>query len=409
MLGNIATVCGRPVYTLLLLGVAMSISVIAQDKKPNEKEEVIRIETQLVDVPIAVTSAGGQPVRGLKASNFLVYEDGKLEEIADFSTTTEPFEVALMLDTSGSTRSDLQLIQRAAQYFVDSLRPGDHVAVLAYNTRRTQTQAYAVSEVLSELTDDRRKLRTAIDNLQMSNGTPYYDSLLQVAEKVFRNKPAEEFRGRRALVALTDGVDSSSVGDFESAKAELEQMGVISFFIKVDTRDYFEQDLLGDCQNAIHFSNAQIRRYYRSIKSKVGMEKAVNFCQLGDFERLAISKKLYEIADTEMETLAKTSGGARFSGRRSERRPRGVQKRRRRDRHQVHARLLSDQRQERRDIPQDKSRTKGPAQGHSGARSRGIHRPRQLSRRISKERKSPTTCRAFFTHSDRPADLVNGP
>ena len=187
------------------------------------------------------------------------------------------------------------------------------MAVLAFNTQRTQTQAYAVSEVLSYLTDDRKKLRTAIDNTQMSNGTPYYDSLLQVAEKVFRDKPAEEFRGRRALVALTDGVDSSSVGDFGSAKAELEQMGVISFFIKVDTRDYFEQDLLGDCQNAIHFSAAQIRRYYRSIKSKVGIEKAVNFCQLGDFERLAISKKLYEIADAEMNDLAKASGGRVFS------------------------------------------------------------------------------------------------
>ena len=56
-----------------------------------------------------------------------------------------------------------------------------------------------------------RNFRTAIDNTQMSNGTPYYDSLLQVAEKVFRDKPADEFRGRRALVALTDGVDSSSI------------------------------------------------------------------------------------------------------------------------------------------------------------------------------------------------------
>lgn len=274
--------------------------------------DVIRVETQLVDVPIAVTSANGQPVRGLKASNFLVYEDGKLQEIADFSTTSEPFEVALVLDTSGSTRAELQLIQRAARYFIDSLRPGDRVAVLAYNTERSETQAYAVSEVHAYLTDDRRKLRSAIDNITMSNGTPYYDSLLQVAEKVFRDKPALEFRGRRALVALTDGVDSSSVGDFESAKADLEEKGVMSFFIQVDTRDYFEDKLLGDCQTAIRFSAAQIRRYYRSIKAKAGMEKAVNFCQLGDFERLAISKKLYEIADTEMNDLAKTSGGSVF-------------------------------------------------------------------------------------------------
>lgn len=304
----------RPRTTFLLIAICLGacLTTFAQDKKPGEKEEVIRIDTQLVDVPIAVTSAAGQPLRGLKASNFLVYEDGKLQEVADFSTTTAPFEVALVLDTSGSTRGDLNLIQRAAMYFVDSLRPGDRVAVLAYTTERRSTQAYAASEVLSPLTDDRKKLRMAIENIQMSNGTPYYDSLLQVAEKVFRGQPAEEFRGRRALVALTDGVDSSSTVDFESARAELEEKGVISFFIKVDTRDYFEQDLLGDCQSAIHFSSAQIRRYYRSMKSKAGMERAVNFCQLGDFERLAISKKLYEIADSEMEALAKTSGGRVF-------------------------------------------------------------------------------------------------
>jgi len=304
----------RPSKTLLLFAICLGACAAAftQDKKPKENDEVIRIDTQLVDVPIAVTTAGGQPVRGLKATNFVVYEDGKPQEIADFSTTTEPFEVALVLDTSGSTRGDIQLIQRAALYFVDSLRPGDRVAVLGYNTKRTQTQAYAVSEVLSPLTGDRKKLRAAIDNIQMSNGTPYYDSLLDVAEKVFHDNPTEEFRGRRALVALTDGVDSSSVGDFEAAKEELEQKGVISFFIKVDTRDYFEEGLLGDCQNATRFSAAQIRRYYRGVKSKAGMEKAVNFCRLGDFERLAISKKLYEIADNEMNDLAKASGGTVF-------------------------------------------------------------------------------------------------
>src|SRR5436190_4306177 len=267
------------VFLLVIICFGASVTAFSQDKKPGEKEEIIRVDTQLVDVPIAVTSSAGQAVRGLKASNFLVYEDGKLQEIADFSTTTEPFEVALLLDTSGSTRGDLQLIQRAAQVFVESLRPGDRVAVLSYRSQRTPTQAFAVSEVVSYLTDDRKKLRAALDGIQMSNGTPLYDSLLQAAEKVFRDKPTEEFRGRRALVALTDGVDSSSVGDFEAAKDELEQKGVIAFFIKVDTRSYFEENLLGDCQSATHFSAAQIRRYYRTMKSKSGMEKAANFCQ----------------------------------------------------------------------------------------------------------------------------------
>lgn len=302
----------RMIFLLLLFSFGISFSAFAQDKKQGEKEEVIRVDTQLIDVPLSVVSPNGTPLKGLKASNFVVYEDGKRQEVADFSTAAAPFEVALLLDTSGSARADLRLIQRAAQDFVASLRPGDRVAVVAYNTDRRNNQAFAVSEVLTPLTDDRKALRSAIDNAKMSNGTPYYDSLLQVAEKVFGQRPADEFRGRRALVALTDGVDSTSAADFSSAKQELGQVGVISFFIKVDTREFFEETLLGDCDTAIRFSAAQIRRYYRTIIAKGNMEKAVNFCQLGDFERLAISKKLYEIADAEMDELAKISGGKVF-------------------------------------------------------------------------------------------------
>ena len=296
---------------LLVFGVGFAIPAIAQDKK-DAKDEVIRIDTQLVEVPIAVNAANGMPVRGLKAANFIVYEDGKRQETLDFSATTAPFEVALLLDTSGSTRNDLQLIQRAAADFIAGLRPGDRVSIVAFNTERNDRKANALSEILCGLTSDRSQLNTAINNIKTSNGTPYYDALTQVAEKVFRDKSKEEFRGRRALVALTDGVDSSSAADFAEAKQELSQAGIISFFIKVDTRDFFEESLLGDCQTAIRFSQAQIRRYYQSYGSKANIEKAVNFCGLGEFERLAISKKLYEIADMEMNDLAKLSGGRVF-------------------------------------------------------------------------------------------------
>ena len=303
----------RSLFLVVSMGLLVSMSGFAQNPKPTEKEEVIRVDTQLVDVPVAVVSANGMPVRGLKASNFSVFEDGKKQDIVDFSTASEPFEVALLLDTSGSTRSDLRLIQSAAQYFIASLRPGDRVAIVAYETEQKDDQAFAVNQVVSPLTGDRIKLRSAIDNIKTSEGTPYYDSLLQIVEKVFHDPPREEFRGRRALVALTDGVDSSSAAAFTEAKEKLGDAGIISFLIQVDTRDYFESNLLGDCATSKHFSAAQMRRYYRTVITKgKAMEKAVNFCQLGDFERLAISRKLYEIADAEMDDLAKSSGGKVF-------------------------------------------------------------------------------------------------
>jgi Ca-activated chloride channel family protein len=299
-------------FLLLIFSLTVSAASFAQDKK-NADDEILRIDTQLVDVPFVVTDKSGKPVLNLKQSNFVLYEDGKLQEISDFAATSAPFEVALLLDTSGSARSDLELIKHAAESFLNSLRPGDRVSIVAFKSDRINNKPISVSEVLTPLTSDRNKLKDVLSTVKTSNGTPYYDGLLQIAEKVFNEKPKDEFRGRRALVALTDGVDSTSVADFSEARERFAQAGVVSYFIQVDTREFFEENLLGDCEGAMRFSQAQIRRYYRMFDAKSNFEKISAFCQLGDFERLAISKKLYEIADLEMNDLAKTSGGKVFS------------------------------------------------------------------------------------------------
>jgi Ca-activated chloride channel family protein len=303
-------------FLLLFIGLGFSINSLAQDKNPPKKEEdeeVLRIDTQLVDVPFVVTDKSGKPLLNLKQNNFVIYEDGKRQEIADFAATSAPFEVTLLLDTSGSARSDLELIKRAAGNFINSLRAGDRVSIVAFKSSVRDNKSVAVSEVLTSLTDDRGKLKDALAQVKTSNGTPYYDGLLKIAKSVFGEKPKEEFRGRRALVALTDAVDSSSVGGFAEAREEFAQTGIVSYFIQVDTREFFEDNLLGDCEGTMRFSQAQIRRYYRMFNLKSNIERVSNFCQLGDFERLAISKKLYEIADFEMNSLAKTSGGKVFS------------------------------------------------------------------------------------------------
>jgi VWFA-related protein len=298
-------------HFILLIMIIAAITAGGQGI-PGDKEEVIKVDTQLVEVPVVITDKTGKPILNLKQSNFAIYEDGKPQEILNFSSVSAPFEVALLLDTSGSTRSDLSLIQHAAENFIDSLRPGDRVALIAYDQGGRNSGVQAVTQVLSPLTDNRSKLREALQHVSTSNGTPYYDSLMQIADQVFGGPPPEEFRGRRALVALTDGVDSTSVADFDEAREKLENDGIISFFIDVNTRPFFEDNLLGDCSSSIRFSQAQIRRYYRSFGSQSNMERTEDFCKLGDFERLAISKKLYEIADSEMGRLAKNSGGKVF-------------------------------------------------------------------------------------------------
>lgn len=297
-------------FSLVIVSLFFVVGSICAQTKPEDEE--IKVDTDLVEVPIVVSDRLGKPLLNLKKTSFIVYEDGKPQEIASFSAASEPFEVALVLDTSGSTLAELPLIRRAAQNFIASLRPGDRVSIIAYRALREAGRSNAISEVMIPLTDDRAALNKAIDLVQTSFGTPYYDSLIQVAERVFRDPPTERFRGRRAIVALTDGVDSTSASDFEETKELVGETGAAVYFIKIDTQEFFEENLLGDCTVSKRFSQTQMRRYYRKFVSGPKAEKTANFCDLGDFERLAISRKLYELADTEMKDLSKVSGGKVF-------------------------------------------------------------------------------------------------
>lgn len=279
-----------------------------------DEGDVVRVETQLVSVPAVVTNTSGRPVPGLRAENFLLFENGQQQQITNFATTEAPFEIALLLDTSGSTRVDVGLIRQAANAFIDALRPGDRVAIVAFNTRRQGQTVAAKVEVLAALTEDRKVLRLAIENLGSSNGTPFYDALERIADDLFHEAPREELRGRRAVVALTDGVDSTSESDFQSARAKLSRAGVASYFIQVNTEDFVEDRLLKDCQDdgRLTLSAKQLQRYRQIFMPRARPEDYVDFCQMGQFERMQISRDLYNLARREMDELAKASGGRNF-------------------------------------------------------------------------------------------------
>jgi VWFA-related protein len=279
-----------------------------------DDNDVVRVETQLVSVPAIVTDADGRPVAGLRPENFVLYEDGRPQQIANFGTTDAPFEVALLLDTSGSTRADVALIRGAANAFIDSLRAGDRVAIIAYNTSQYDRARLATVDVLAQLTNNRKALREAIEDIGSSNGTPFYDSLSRIVADVFREPARDEVRGRRAVVALTDGVDSSSNSDYAETRSRLLGAGLACYFIQVNTEDFVEDRLMQDCQSTgtIHLSRAQLERYRRVFAPRVDSAHFEDFCGMGPFERMQISRDLYTLARQEMDNLARSSGGKTF-------------------------------------------------------------------------------------------------
>jgi Mg-chelatase subunit ChlD len=291
-----------------------------EQKKPTasssdevDEGDVVRVDTQLVSVPVVVTDATGRPLSGLRQENFRLLEDGQPQTITNFGTTDAPFEIALLLDTSGSTRDDVGLIRQAALSFINALRPGDRIGIVAFNQAQTVNDPMAVVEVLTPLTNDRAELTKAIGNLGSSNGTPYYDALERVADSIFRAPVTDQVR-RRAVVALTDGVDSASNSDFNSAKLKLSRAGIACYFIEVNTEDFVEDRLMKDCQDdgRLTLSARQLQRYREIFMPKAKSDELSNFCQMGLFERMSISRGLYNLARREMDDLARVSGGRSF-------------------------------------------------------------------------------------------------
>jgi VWFA-related protein len=164
-----------------------------------EPVETIRVESDLVDLKVSVVSLNPQnPSPELRQKDFLVFEDGRPQDISFFAAADAPFDLVLLLDLSGSSNDKLKLIRKSARRFVDATRPMDHVSVVAFTD---------VARVLCPLTQDRRLLRDSIDNIEKPvGGTKFWDSLRYVL--AILNASRNPLR-RSAVVVMTDGVDNA--------------------------------------------------------------------------------------------------------------------------------------------------------------------------------------------------------
>src|SRR6266850_916005 len=189
--------------------------------------ETLKIDTDLVTVPVIVTDASGLYVPDLNQADFSIAEDGVKQEIAFFSTVSAPFHVILMLDTSASTQEKLRLIQQAANAFVEQLQAADRVKVISFDDDVRDR---------NEFTSDRAVLRAAINDTRPGKGTKVYDAMELALNTVRR------IQGRKAIVIFTDGVDwHSDQATFNSTVRGLDEEGVIVYPIRYDTRAVTEQ------------------------------------------------------------------------------------------------------------------------------------------------------------------------
>lgn len=165
--------------------------------------DVVRIASNLVPIPASVVDAQGRPVTDLALKDFELHVDGEPRALGDLSRAATPVVMAVLFDNSSSLRAGREFEKQAAvKFFKSVLRPIDRAALFSVSTD-------GVLE--TPLTNDVRALVRAVENFGKPEGaTSLFDVIDQAAEYL------RPHRGRKVIVIVSDGVDTSSRLDFDT-------------------------------------------------------------------------------------------------------------------------------------------------------------------------------------------------
>ncbi len=205
------------IFALLFLMVStLSIALHAQTA---DSEKIKKTNKTLVSVPVTVSDREGRYIPGLKKEDFTVYQDGVKQNIAFFATYDEPLNIALLLDTSVSTKDTLEKIKDAAKDFIELLNPNDQCLIATFDSQ---------VNILNSFTSNQQTLKSSLDKVQSAtqDGTVIYRVVEQIAQKSFNN-----IKGRKVIVLLSDGKDLGSSITKDALLNLLEESDVLIYTV----------------------------------------------------------------------------------------------------------------------------------------------------------------------------------
>lgn len=181
----------------------------------------------MVSVPVSVSDREGRYISGLKKDDFTILQDGKEQKISFFETEAEPVSVALLIDTSESTKDVLVKIKDAAKDFIELLNKNDECLVATFDSE---------VKILNPLISNRETLKKSLDKIQTDEreGTVVFSAVEQIAQKSFANA-----KGRKVIVLLSDGKDYGSSVSKNDLFGQLEESDVMIYSIFYQTGKVF--------------------------------------------------------------------------------------------------------------------------------------------------------------------------
>lgn len=206
--------------TLCVLLASVFVCPVARAQQTEEQDEIVRVETNLVSVPVFVSDARGRRVQGLTAKDFALRDDGSPAEIAYFAAGAEHVALAFLLDASGSTRDIIRQQQETALALFERFGPRSRVAVLRFAER---------AELVAPFTAERALVSEAFRLPALRNRrTAIFDAALD-ALRAFDRRGSDPLE-RRIIILISDGLDTISRTPAATVAREAAASGV-SFYV----------------------------------------------------------------------------------------------------------------------------------------------------------------------------------
>lgn len=171
-----------------------------------EEEEVQVIETELVNLNVRVVDRNNRAINNLKQADFAIFEDNVKQSIEFFSQSEVPTNYAVVIDNSGSLRTQIQEVIDASKVLVGTNRAGDETSVIRFVSSEK-------IEIVQDFTANMTDLTESLDNLYIEGGrTAIIDAVFLAVQRVSdyeKGKDGDD-RKRRALILVSDGEDVNS-------------------------------------------------------------------------------------------------------------------------------------------------------------------------------------------------------
>jgi len=199
---DIADATFRLTLRLSLTVIILLFAFVPCSAQSEQDDDVVRVESDLVVLNVTVTDRQGKYVHKLPRKEFKVFEDGSEQKISTFALEENPFAATILMDTSGSMEGRISLARAAAIRFLDRLRPDDVVSIFNFDSKVEQVQDFSNS----------RDLPSVAYDLRAEGQTKLHDAVVRAAQ-VLSKRPET----RRAILVLSDGVDTKSSASLDKA------------------------------------------------------------------------------------------------------------------------------------------------------------------------------------------------